>query len=137
MKEAEYELKTLREAAFAISIKYADKHMSPETRLYYDATVISFNRLADMIEREGAHDPYTRGYLDGESDAKKAPTTDALQAAEDRGWNEAIDAGAKAIKKLLDKFPDGVNPGTYADGQIESLYSAIDALNALRREPRT
>ena len=118
------DVKVLREAAFACTIRYANTHMSTNDRLYFDAIKICFNRMADMIEREdGAH--FTLEEVD---------CRDRVIA--NNAWDSAIDAGAGAIKKLLDKFPDGVNPGTYADGQIESLYSAIDALNALRRERR-
>lgn len=57
-------------------------------------------RMADMIEREEAKAEAQanfekvagiRPYSEFRAELLGAPTPDALQAAEDRGWNEALD----------------------------------------------
>lgn len=91
--------KTLREAAFACTIRYANTHMSTNDRLYFDAIKICFNRMADMIEREDApdveYDEDGPGHIEGKP-AGYAVHIDRVKereaAAEDRGWNAAIEA---------------------------------------------
>lgn len=96
------DVKTLREAAFACTIRYANTHMSTNDRLYFDAIKICFNRMADMIEREDApdveYDEDGPGHIEGKP-AGYAVHIDRVKereaAAEDRGWNAAIEAAAQ------------------------------------------
>lgn len=102
------DVKTLREAAFACTIRYANTHMSTNDRLYFDAIKICFNRMADMIEREDAQEL-----------ASQSTGHHIHLLSYDKGWNDAISA---VHVKLAD---------------VEYGAAILNRVAALRREPRT
>ena len=120
------DVKTLREAAFAISIKYADKHMSPETRLYYDATVISFNRMADMIEREERELTFTHEQI---NERDQVIADEAWNAAIEACWDIAIGNGPVPPTWSLEVAQSPVATKAVQDMSVQ----VANAIRALRR----
>lgn len=138
------DVKTLREAAASTDVYGISSAQSA------GAFSILCRVVADMIEREAHDDAQLVGILAKQeplgADFEKVwdenrstlyetdPTPDAIQAAEDRGWNAAIDASVAKLESTLKHYL-AANPS--ANHIICAvLNQEAGALRRLRRTER-
>lgn len=121
------DVKVLREAA-----NFYRNTVKDDSGICAPALAIALTRMADMIEREGAEPSNAEIVAMAERGKLPVFRPDALQAAEDRGWNAALKTAVDTLIGLRDHVRYSSTDGIEKRNAIQT---AILAIENLRRGP--